>query len=105
MPFNFREGMRRLGILLGGLGAAAGAIGGFFVAIDAHTSATKRLLGEPVWVDYAVAASLPVLGFWAPLEIIRRLIWIGSGFSEQPTVREQGHTRFLAGRRERRGSA
>jgi hypothetical protein len=48
MPFNFREGMRRLGSVLGGVGGIAGAIGGFFV-MDAHTSATKRLLGEPVW--------------------------------------------------------
>jgi hypothetical protein len=86
MPFNFREGMRRLGILLGGLGAAAGAIGGFFVAIDAHTSATKRLLGEPVWVDYAVAASLPVLGFLAPWLAVRVFVWIWAGFSEQPTL-------------------
>ena len=60
MPLNFREGMRRLGILVGVLGAIAGAIGGYLLAIDAHASAAKGLLGEPVLVDYAVAASLPV---------------------------------------------
>ena len=87
MPFNFREGMRRLGILLGGLGAAAGAIGGFFVAMDARASATKRLLGEPVWVDYTVAGLLPVCGFLLTWEAIRILVWIWAGFSEQPTAR------------------
>jgi len=66
MPLNFREGMRRLGILVGVLGAIAGAIGGYLLAIDAHASAAKGLLGEPVLVDYAVAASLPVVGFPAP---------------------------------------
>jgi hypothetical protein len=84
MPSNFREGMRRLGIVAGGLGAVAGAIGGSLVAIDAHASAAKRLLGEPVWVDYAAAAALPFTGFlvlWGP---IRVLVWVWAGFSEQP---------------------
>ena len=63
MPLNFREGIRRLGIVGGGLGAVAGAIGGSLMAIDAHASAAKRLLGEPVWVDYTVAAMLPFTGF------------------------------------------
>jgi hypothetical protein len=82
MPFNFPEGMRRLGIVLGGLGAIAGAIGGFFVAMDARTSAAKRLLGEPVWVDYAVAALLPVCGFLLTWGAIRLIVWIGAGFSK-----------------------
>jgi hypothetical protein len=49
MALNFREGMRRLAIAAGGLGAIAGAIAGFFVALDARASAAKKLLGEPVW--------------------------------------------------------
>ena len=60
---------------------------------------------ESVLVDYTVASLLPVLGSWAPWEIIRFLSWIGSGFSEQPTVREQAYTRRPAGRRKRQGSA
>jgi len=87
MPLNFREGTRRLSIAAGGLGAIAGAIGGFLLAMDARTSAAKRLLGEPVWVDYAVAAMLPFTGFlvfWGP---IRVLVWIWAGFSEQPSAR------------------
>jgi hypothetical protein len=79
MPLNFREGMRRLGIVAGGLGAFAGAIGGSLVAIDAHASAARGLLGEPVWVDYTVAALLPFTGFlilWGP---IRVLVWIWGG--------------------------
>ena len=45
--------MRRLGIVLGGLGAAAGAIGGFFVAMDARTSAGGlrcRWLATGLWL-------------------------------------------------------
>ena len=84
MPVNFREGMRRLGVVAGVLGAGAGAVGGYWLAMDAHTSAAKGLLGEPVLVDYAVAASLPVLGFLAPLLAVRVLVWIWAGFSEEP---------------------
>jgi hypothetical protein len=90
MPLNFREGMRRLAIAAGGLGAIAGAIGGALVAIDAHSSAAKKLLGEPVWVNYTVAAMLPFAGFlvlWGP---IRALVWIWAGFQERPIQRGQG---------------
>ena len=89
MPINFTEGMRRLGIVVGTLGAVAGAIGGFWLAMDAYTSSVKRLLGEPVWVDYTVAALLPVVGFTVPWGAIRLLVWIWAGFSEQPTARGQ----------------
>jgi hypothetical protein len=91
MPLNFREGMRRLGIVAGVFGAVAGAIGGYFLAMDAHASATKGLLGEPVQVDYAVAASLPVVGFLVPWAAIRVLVWIWAGFSEQPSARGQAN--------------
>jgi hypothetical protein len=84
MPVNFREGMRRLGVVAGILGAGAGAVGGFFLAMDAHTSAAKGLLGEPVLVDYAVAATLPVLGFLAPWWATRLVVWIWAGFAEEP---------------------
>ena len=92
MPLNFREGMRRLGIVAGVLGAVAGAIGGSWLAMDAHASAAKGLLGEPVLVDYAVAASFPVVGFLATWGAIRVLVWIWAGFSEQPSARGQGQT-------------
>jgi hypothetical protein len=91
MPSNFREGMRRLGIVAGGLGAVAGAIGGSLVAIDTHASAAKKLLGEPVWVDYTVAAILPFTGFLVPWGVIRILVWIWAGFSEQPNASGRGH--------------
>jgi hypothetical protein len=84
MASNFREGMRRLGLVAGVLGAVAGVIGGFLVAVDAHTSAAKGLLGEPVLVDYAVAASLPLFGFVLAWCAIRVLVWIWAGFSEEP---------------------
>jgi hypothetical protein len=84
MPLNFREGMRRLSIVAGVLGAIAGGIGTYFLIRDTLASAAKRLLREPVWVDYAVASSLPVVGFLVPWAAIRVLIWIWAGFSEQP---------------------
>ena len=84
MPLNFKEGMRRLSIVTGVLGAIAGAVGGYVLAMDAHTSAAKGLLGEPVLVDYAVAASLPVVGFVLAWGAFRVLVWIWAGFSEEP---------------------
>jgi hypothetical protein len=89
MPLNFREGMRRLGILVGVLGAIAGAIGGYLLAIDARVSAAG-LVGEPVLVDYAVAASLPVVGFLISWGAIRVPVWIWAGFSAEPTARGRG---------------
>ena len=90
MPFSFREGMRRLAIVLGALGAVAGAIGGFWLAMDAHASAAKRLLGEPVWVDYAVAGLLPVIGFVVPWGAVHVLVWIWAGFSGPSNPPGQG---------------
>src|SRR5215471_5365527 len=81
MPLNFKEGMRRLGVVAGVLGAGAGAIGGYLLAMDAHASAAKGLLGEPVLVDYAVAASLPVLGFLLTWGASRVLVWVWAGFA------------------------
>ena len=82
--------MRRLGIILGVLGSIAGGIGGYLLAIDARTSAAKGLLGEPVLVDYAIAASLPVVGFLIFWGAIRVLAWIWVGFTAEPTARGQG---------------
>ena len=82
--------MRRLGIVLGVLGSIAGAIGGYLLAIDARASAANGLLGEPVLVDYAIAASLPVVGFLISWGTIRVLVWIWAGFTEQPNARRQG---------------
>jgi hypothetical protein len=90
MPLNFREGMRRIGIVVGVFGSVAGAIGGYLLATDARTSAAKGLLGEPILVDYAIAASLPVVGFLISWGAIRVLVWIWVGFTEQPNARGRG---------------
>lgn len=90
MPANFREGMRRLGVVLGVLGCFAGGIGGLWLAMDAHASATKGLLGEPVLVDYAIASLLPVVGFLVPWGVVRVFVWIWAGFTEQPAARGRG---------------
>jgi hypothetical protein len=84
MPLNFKEGMRRLGFVAGVLGALAGVVGGYLLAMDARTSAAKGLLGEPALVDYGVAASLPVVGFVFAWGAFRVLVWIWAGFSEEP---------------------
>jgi hypothetical protein len=87
MPSNFREGMRRVGITLGLLGSVAGGIGGYFLAVHARSAATG--LGESVLVDYAVASSLPAVGFLVPWGGIHVLVWVWAGFSEQPPARGQ----------------
>ena len=76
--------MRRLGIVAGVLGGVTGGVGTYFLVRDTLTSAPKGLLPEPIWVDYAVASLLPVIGFLIPWTAIRVLVWIWSGFSEQP---------------------
>lgn len=85
MPLNFREGMRRLRIVVGVLGSLAGAIGGYLLVVDAL--AGRRLLRGSVLVNYVVASSLPVVGFLAPWGAIRVLVWIWAGFSEEPGTR------------------
>ena len=103
-PLKFREGMRRLGIVASVLGGIFGGIYGYLLVADTRVLSANGFRQESVLVDYTVASLLPVLGSWAPWEIIQFLIWIGSGFSEQPTVREQAHTRRPVGRRKRPGS-
>jgi hypothetical protein len=96
MPFNFKEGMRRLGIVVSLLAGAAGAIRGYFIVADAYALSANGFRQESVLVDYCVAALLPVLGFWFPWEITLFLMWIWSGLSRQPTVRGQKRTRDAA---------
>jgi hypothetical protein len=83
MPLNFREGMRRQGIVLGVLGSVAGGIGGYFLAVHARSAAT-RLLGESVLVDYAVASSLPVVGFLVLWGAFTCSFGFGRGFQSSP---------------------
>ena len=87
MPLNFREGMRRLRIVVCVLGSLAGAIGGYLLVVDAL--AGSRLLRESVLVDYFVASSLPVVGFLAPWGAIHVVVWIWAGFSEEPGTRHK----------------
>ena len=70
--------------MAGVLGSVAGAVGACLLVVDTLTSTPKGLLGEPVWVDYAVASLLPVCGFLVPWGAIRVLDWIWAGFSEEP---------------------
>ena len=85
MPSNVREGMRRLGIVVGALGSVAGGIGGYLLVVEAL--AGSRLMRESAVADYVVASSLPVVGFLAPWGAIRVLVWIWAGFSEEPGTR------------------
>jgi len=86
MRFNFKEGMRRFGIVVSVLGGAAGAIRGYFMAADAFALSAGGFRQESVITNYAIALLLPVIGFWLPWEITRFLDWILSGPSRQPTV-------------------
>jgi len=88
MPLNFREGMRRVGIVGGVLGAVAGGIGGYLLVVDARSLAASKLLQESVLVDYVVASSLPVFGFLVPWGAVRVLVWIWAGFSQEPASRD-----------------
>jgi hypothetical protein len=86
MRFNFKEGMRRFGIVVSVLGGAAGAIRGYFMAADAFALSAGGFRQESVLTNYAIASLLPVLGFWLPWEITRFLDWISSMLSKQPTT-------------------
>jgi hypothetical protein len=89
MSSNFREGMRRLGIVVSvSLGVAAG-IRGYFLAADTYALAANGFRQESVLLNYAVASLLPVLGFWLPFEVSRFLVWISSALSGQPTAPER----------------
>jgi hypothetical protein len=91
MPSNFREGMRRVGIVLGLLGSVAGGIGGYFLAVHARALAAAASLQESALLqDYAVASTLPVIGFLLSWGSIHVLVWIWAGFSEEPPARGQG---------------
>ena len=87
MPLTFRQGMRRLGIVISVLGGVAGAIRGYFLAADTYALSAYGFRQESVLVDYAMAALLPVLGFWLPWEVMRFLDWVLSGLSGQPSAR------------------
>jgi hypothetical protein len=79
---DIREGMRRLGIVLGIIGFALATLYSFSIAREVHDSAIKGVLKESLLVDYAVLLALPVLGFLAPWGTIRVLVWILGGFSK-----------------------
>lgn len=105
MQLNFREGTGRLGIVVSVLGCVSGGIFGYLTVVDTRVLSTNGFRQESIRVNYVIASLLPVLGFWAPWEVIRFLVWIWSGFSEQLTVRGQGQTRPPPGRHKRRSSA
>jgi hypothetical protein len=96
--------MRRLGLVVSVVCSIIGGIYGYLLVVDTRALSAYGFRQESVLVNYAVGSLLPVLGFWAPWEVVCFLIWIGSGFSEQLTVREQRHTRLPAGRRKPRSS-
>jgi hypothetical protein len=72
-PVNIREGMRRIGIVLGVLGG----IGGAYYSAESY-SATPKASAE----SYVIWIALPVLGFFIPWGTIQLLRWIISGFTQ-----------------------
>ena len=101
MPFNFRNGMRRLSIVVSVLGSVTGGIWGYLLLTDAYALTANRFLQESVLVeDCVVALSLPILGFLVPWEVIHFVDWVWAGLSGQPSARGQGHIRYpVDGRR------
>ena len=101
MPLNFRDGMRRLRIVVSVLGTVTGGICGYLLVTDAYALTANRFLQESVLVeDCVVALSLPILGFLVPWEVIHFVDWICSGLSGLLIARGQGHIRYPAdGRR------
>jgi hypothetical protein len=69
--------------VLGLLGSVAGGIGGYFLAVHARSAATG-LLGESLLVDYAVASSLPVVGFLVPWGAFTCSFGFGRDFQSSP---------------------
>ena len=95
MPLNFREGTRRLSIVVSVLGGVTGGIWGYLLLTDAYALTANRFLQESVLVeDFVVGLSLPILGFLVPWEVIHFVDWIWSGLSGQLTARGQGHIRY-----------
>jgi hypothetical protein len=87
MPSNFREGMRRIGIVVSLMVGIAGGICGYLLVVDAYALTANRFLQESVLVeDCIVALTLPILGFLLPWELIHFFLWIWSGLSGQPTA-------------------
>jgi hypothetical protein len=77
---NTKEGMRRLGIVLGVVGCAGGGFESYFIAVDVYNSAVR---GAGVdWLSVALLLAFPVLGFLVPWGAIRVLVWIWAGFSK-----------------------
>jgi hypothetical protein len=78
---NFREGMRRLGVVLGVLGCGTGGFWSYFRSGQVLDGAAKGLLQETLFMDCAILLTLPVIGFLVPWGAVRLIVWIWEGFS------------------------
>src|SRR3974390_3468863 len=97
MRSNFREGMRRLCIVVSVFGSVIGGICGYLLVTDSYALTANRFLQESVLVeDCIVALLLPTLGFLVPWEVIHLFVWIWSGLSGLLTPRGQEHSRHPA---------
>jgi hypothetical protein len=77
MSTNVREGLRRLGHVLGVLGIILGGFIGYLFFEEVHPLTWKSIL---------LCVSIPILGFLLPWGAIRALSWvlILTGFSSKP---------------------
>lgn len=78
---NFREGMRRLAIVLGVLGCFIGGLYSYLLGKEVYNSYVTGVLKESLIVDCAILVALPAFGFLIPWAAIRVLAWIWTGFS------------------------
>jgi hypothetical protein len=79
---NFREGIRRVGILLGVLGGTVAGFFSYFLAVEVHNSYVAGVLRESLLADTASLIALPILGFLIPWGATRVFVWIWAGFSK-----------------------
>lgn len=88
--------MRRLGIVAGVLGAVAGAIGGYLLAIDTQASAAKGLLGEPSsWITLLLRR-FQLSASWFPGGLFA--CWFGFGPDFQNKRLRAGKAKLPAGK-------
>jgi hypothetical protein len=76
ISINVREGMRRLGIVLGVLGCVIGVGYSYFLGEQVRESARQGVLKESLLMDYGILLALPIVGFLIPWGSVRMINWL-----------------------------
>lgn len=76
---NFREGTRRLALLLGVVGALLGGYGSLIAVEGIQYQKLAPSVGS-----YVLIATFPLLGFFVAWGVVRAIAWMIAGFSHPP---------------------